>query len=152
MPRSVLEQLAGQRVYIDTNVFIYFLSRHPTHFEASACVISACSESSIFGFTGDAAVAEVMVGAYKHADPTLAARFKLFFLQRNFLTIAAHDAQSFDAAAQLVAKGGLKFIDALHVATAVQSQCTYFVTNDKGIKSGEHLQVVQLEKCLPPSS
>jgi predicted nucleic acid-binding protein len=140
--------MAGQRAYIDTNVFIYFLSTHPTYFDASARVIKACAESSIFGFTGDAAVAEVMVGAYKHTDPTLAIRFKHFFSQRNFLTIAAHDAQTFDAAAQLVAKGGLKFIDALHMATAVHSQCTYFVTNDKGIKSGTHLQVVQLEQML----
>ena len=86
-----------------------------------------------------------MVGAYKNADPTLATRFKLFFSQRNFLTIATHDAQTFDAAAQLVAKGGLKFIDALHIATAVQSQCGYFVTNDKGIKSDAFINVVQLK-------
>ncbi len=140
--------MAGQRVYIDTNVFIYFLSRHPVYFEASASVIAACAASNIFGSTGDAAVAEVMVGAYKQADPTLASRFKLFFQQKNFLTIALHDAQTFDAAAQLVAKGGLKFIDALHLATAVQNQCSYFVTNDKGIKSGAHLQVVQLDQLL----
>lgn len=148
MAQSVIEKMAGQRVYIDTNVFIYFLSRHPTYFEASARVIHACAESSIFGFTGDAAVAEVMVGAYKHADPTLATRFKQFFAQRNFLTIAAHDAQIFDSAAQLVARGALKFIDALHMATAMHSQCAYFVTNDKGIKSGAHLEVVQLEQLL----
>ena len=144
MPQSVLGKLAGQRVYIDTNVFIYFLSHHPSYFAASALVMSACAESRIFGFTGDAAVAQVMAGAYKHPDPTLAAQFKSFFSRNNFLTIAAHDAQTFDAAAQLVAKGGLKFIDALHVATAVQSQCKYFLTNDKGIKSGAHLEVVQL--------
>ncbi len=148
MAQSFLAQMAGQRVYIDTNVFIYFLSRHPTYFEASLVVINACAESRIFGFTGDAAVAEVMVGAYKKADPTLAARFKLFFSQKNFLTIATHDGQTFDAAAQLVAKGGVKFIDALHMATAIQNQCVYFVTNDKGIQSGVHLKVLQLEQLL----
>ena len=148
MASSVIEKLTGQRVYIDTNVFIYFLSRPPTYFDAAARIINACAESRTFGFTGDAAVAEVMVGAYKHADPTLATRFKLFFAQKNFLTIATHDAQTFDAAAQLVAKGGLKFIDALHIATAVHNQCAYFVTNDKSIKSSAHLQVVQLEQLL----
>ena len=148
MARFFLEQMAGQRVYIDTNVFIYFLSRHPTYFESSSLVVNACADSNIFGLTGDAAVAEVMVGAYKNADPTLATRFKLFFSQKNFLTIATHDAPTFDAAAQLVAMGGVKFIDALHLATAVQNQCAYFVTNDKGIKSGAHLQVVQLEQLL----
>jgi predicted nucleic acid-binding protein len=69
---------------IDTNIFIYFLSRHPTYFDASARVIKACAESSIFGFTGDAAVAEVMVGACKHTDPTLASRFKRFFYKETF--------------------------------------------------------------------
>ena len=145
MAASLLDQLAGQRVYIDTHVFIYFLSRHPIWFDASASIINACAESRIFGFTGDAAISEVMVGAYKHADPTLATRFKQFFSQNNFLTICNHDAQLFDAAVQLVAKGGLKFIDALHVATAVQGQCAYFVTNDKGIKSDAYISVVQLE-------
>ena len=145
MEQSLLGKLAGQRVYIDTNVFIYFLSRHPGYFDAAALVMTACGESRIFGFTGDAAIAEVMAGAYKHPDPTLAAQFKSFFLRNNFLTIASHNAQTFDAAAQLVAKGGLKFIDALHVATAIQSQCKYFLTNDKGIKSGAHLEVVQLQ-------
>ena len=148
MARSFLEQMASQRVYIDTNVFIYFLSRHPTYFESSSLVVNACANSNIFGFTGDAAVAEVMLGAYKHVDPMLATRFKLFFSQKNFLTIATHDAQTFDAAAQLVAMGGVKFIDALHMATAVQNQCAYFVTNDKGIKSEAHLKVVQLEQLL----
>ena len=145
MTQSVIDKLAGQRVYIDTNVFIYFLSRHPSYFDASALIMNACAESRLFGFTGDAAVAEVMAGAYKHPDPTLAVGFKSFFSQKNFLTIAAHDAQTFDAAAKLVAKGGLKFIDALHVATAVNSQCRYFLTNDKGIKSSAYLVVVQLE-------
>ena len=144
MAQSLSGKLAGQRVYIDTNVFIYFLSRHPDYFEASALVMNACAESRIFGFTGDAAVAEVMAGAYKHPDPTLAAAFKSFFSRNNFLTIASHDAQTFDSAAKLVAKGGLKFIDALHVATAVNSQCKYFLTNDKDIKPGTFLEVVQL--------
>lgn len=90
-------------------------------------------------------MAEVMVGAYKHTDPELAKRFKQFFSQKNFLTIATHNAEIYDAAAQLVAKGGLKFIDALHVATAVQSQCTYFLTDEKGIKSDVLIKVVQLE-------
>lgn len=147
-PKAEMAAMSGQRVYIDTNVFIYFLSGHPTYFEASSRVISACAESSVFGFTGDAAVAEVMVGAYKHADPTLTTRFKLFFAQRNFLTITTHGAQVFDAVAQLVAKGGLIFIDALHIATAINSKCAYFVTNDKGIKSSTHLKVVQLEQLV----
>lgn len=145
MAQSVVEKMAGQRVYIETNVFIYFLSKHPVWFEASARIINACAASRILGFTGDAAIAEVIVDAYKHVDPNLATRFKQFFSQENFLTIARHDAQIFDLAAQLVAKGGLKFIDALHMATAMQNQCTYFVTNDKGIKSGAQLQVVPLQ-------
>lgn len=145
MAQSVIEKLGGQRVYIDTNVFIYFLSHHPVWFEASARIINACAESRIFGFTGDAAVAEAMVGAYKHADPNLATQFKQFFSQKNFLTIAKHDAQIFDLAAQLVARGEVKFIDALHMATAMQNQCPYFVTNDKGIRSGTKLRVVQLD-------
>lgn len=72
--------------------------------------------------TGDAAVAEVMVGPYRHDDPVPAGCFKPFFSRPNFLAITAHDAAVLDAASLLVARKRLKFIDALHGATVLKAR------------------------------
>ena len=143
-----MARIAGQRVYIDTNVFIYFLDRHPVYFDVVARFFQACNDREVFGMTGDAAVAEVMVGPYRHDDPALAERFKRFFNRPNFLSIMAHDAAVFDAAALLVARKRLKFIDALHVATAVKAGYRFFITNDTGIASSTELEVIQLGQLL----
>lgn len=143
-----MARLGGQRVYIDANVFIYFLDKHDTYFELVSHFFQACVKREIFGTTGDAAVAEVMVGPYRQDNPALAARFKRFFAQKNFLTIIGHDRAVFDAAAMLVARKRLKFIDALHLATAVQAGCQYLITNDAGISSSEGIEVISLADIL----
>ncbi len=145
---AVIARLSGQRVYIDTNVFIYFLDRHPVYFETASRFLAACAARQMFATTGDAAVAEVMVGPYRRDDPALVTRFRRFFAQPHFLTIAAHDATVFDAAAVLVARKRLKFIDALHVATALHAGCPFFITNDTAIKSNDNLEVVSLAKFV----
>ena len=144
---AVLARIAGQRVYLDTNIFIYFLDRHPCYFDAVAALFRASFDQAFFATTGDVAVAEVMGGPYRHDDPALAASFKRFFVERNLLTVVAHEREVFDAAAMLVAKKRMKFIDALHVATAISVGCQFFITNDVGIASFEGLEVILLSEC-----
>jgi predicted nucleic acid-binding protein len=145
---TALARMAGRRVYIDTNIFIYFLDRTPGFADAASAIVVACADRQFFGVTGDAAVAEVMAGAYKADDPALAERFKQFFHRKNFLSITGHNSEVFDAAAKLVARKRLKFIDALHVATALTAGCPFFMTNDVGIKSSDSLEVVQLGELI----
>lgn len=147
--KAALAGLAGQRVYFDTNLFIYFLDRHPSYFDQVAALMQASLDQHFFATTGDIAVAEVMVGAYRQPDPQLTARFKRFFAQAQLLTVVAHEREVFDHAALLVATQRLKFIDALHVATALNVGCTAFITNDVGIRPVEGLDVIQLAATSP---
>ncbi|MDR7052494.1 hypothetical protein J2X54_004999 [Duganella sp. 3397] len=60
----VLQAMCGQRVYLDTNVFIYFLDGNLQFFPAAEPVLRAISNREIIGVTGEIAVAETMVGPY----------------------------------------------------------------------------------------
>ncbi len=137
--------MAGHRAYLDTNVFVYFLDRNPDYFPVVAPIIEAIESGIIIGHTGDAAIAETLVKPYQTGNLALAASFKAFFRMDNFLAIQSHDAETFDLAAQLRAKQGLKFIDALHFATAIQTGCKFFVTNDGGIQSSSVLEVITVK-------
>jgi predicted nucleic acid-binding protein len=143
---AALAGMSGQRVYLDTNVFVYFLDRNPDFFAVVEAIIEAIESGLIIGYTGDAAIAETFVSPYQTDNLALAASFKAFFKTEDFLSIQPHDAETFDLAAQLRAKRGLKFIDALHYATAIRAGCKFFVTNDGGIQSSEVLEVVSIKK------
>jgi predicted nucleic acid-binding protein len=139
---AALARMVGHRVYLDTNVFIYFLDRNPDFFSVVHPIITAVESGLIIGYTGDAAIAETLVKPYQTGNLALVTSFKEFFSMENFLTIQPHDAATFDLAAQLRAARGLKFIDALHYATAIRTGCKFFITNDGGIQSSDALEVV----------
>ncbi len=127
---TILDRISGQRVYIDANIFIYFLDRHPTYFDTVSSLFQSSVDQKFFATTGDIAVAEVMVGPYRNNDIMLITRFQRFFAEKKFLTVVAHDRDVFDIATLLVAQKRMKFIDALHIATALSVGCTTFITND----------------------
>jgi predicted nucleic acid-binding protein len=141
---ELLDRLHGRSVYLDTNVLIYFLDRNPDYFTLSAAIIEAIESGSIAGYTGDAVVAEILVKPYRTGNIELVSGIKAFFQTEQFLTICHHDADTFDLAAQLRAKYNQKFIDALHYATAIRSGCHAIITNDNGIRTSDHLEVISL--------
>jgi predicted nucleic acid-binding protein len=148
---SALSSMAGHRVYIDTNVFIFFLERDDALFELAADFIKACASRDILGVTGELVIAEVMVHPYRSGDAALISRFKSFFGRKNFLSIAEHEARFFDEAAMLAGQKRLKLMDAIHYRTALQAGCSFFLTHDAdfdAVASGGGLEVVRLSDLV----
>ena len=145
---AALARMVGHRVYLDTNVFIYFLDRNPDFFTVVRPIIAAIESGLIIGHTGDAAIAETLVKPYQTGNLALVKSLKEFFSMETFLSIQPHDAETFDLAAQLRAARGLKFIDALHYATAIRTGCKFFITNDGGIQSSDALEVVVVKNLV----
>jgi predicted nucleic acid-binding protein len=147
---DALARTAGQRVYFDTNAFVYFLDRHPEYFDLVAPFIEAAANGTLLGVTGDAAVAETLVKPYQLDNLPLVASIKAFFHAKDFLSILPHDGETFDLAAQFRARLGMKFIDALHYATAVRAGCKFLLTNDAGIRSTPALEVLSIKELASP--
>lgn len=145
---TILARMRGHRVYIDTNVFIYFLAQHDTFFEASAAVLRACHKGEMQGVTGDAVIAELLVQPYRCNDTTTLAAIQHLFARKNFIERLSHDAASFELAAKLRGTQGGKLIDALHYATALNGKCRFLITNDHAFKSSEQMQVITLSEML----
>ena len=141
---ALIARMAGRRVYIDTNIFIFFLQRDERYFSVVAPIIQACSSRRIFGVTGDLVLAEVMVHPYRSRDATVIAQFRSFFGQKNFLSIAAHEARFFDEASMIAGQKRMRLIDAIHYRTAVQAGCQFFLTHDRGIPSSDSMEVIRI--------
>jgi predicted nucleic acid-binding protein len=140
----VLDSLAGRRVYIDANVFIYFLDQLTTHADAATAILEDAAAGRFAAVTGQAVVAEVMVGPYRQGDPLVIRKVKEFFASAVWLDVVDHPAQAFDDAALLRATSGMPFIDALHVSTASLSRCDVVLTQDARMKPGLGVDVVTL--------
>ena len=97
---------------------------------------------------GDAVIAEVMVHPYKFGNLALIERYKAFFAQEDFLSVLSHDSKAFDLASQLSGTKGMKLVDSLHMATALQAGCSYMITHDKGMKSVERIRIIQLSTIV----
>src|SRR5471030_1557753 len=101
---SAIAAMRLQKIYLDTNVFIYFLEPHPVFFPVAAAFMNAVHAKTLQGYTGELAVAETLVAPYRANDSKLVADVKRFFRAKDFLSVLPHDAPIFDTAAQLRAR------------------------------------------------
>ena len=145
---DALERVKGQRVYIDTNIFIYFLERHEQYFDAVVPFFQAFSDGLSLAYTGDAVVAETLYKPYQIDDSIRISEFKAFFGDEEFITVLPHTKKVFELAAELAPKRGMKLIDALHYATAALAGCKFIFTNDLGFKSNDNLEVIHLNALI----
>lgn len=139
-----LDDLRGRRVYLDANVLIYFLDGTPKRAVEAAAVLRAAADGAFRAVTGDAAVAQVMVGPYRNGDPLVIRAVREFFRQPRLLEVLSHSAPVFDDAAMLRATQEMPYIDALHIATAAAAGCDAIVTNDKRMKPALGVEVLPL--------
>ncbi len=141
-------RLRGQRVYVDTNIFIYFLERHATRFDAVLPFVQLFNDGHAIAYTGDAVVAETLYRPYKLGDALRVSEIKAFFSNDEFITVLPHTKQVFELAAELAPTRGMKLIDALHYATAALAGCTFILTNDHGFASTEAIEVLRVDDLM----
>jgi len=139
-----LDEFRGRRVYLDANVLIYFLDGTPKRALEASAVLRASADGVFGAVTGDAAVAEVMVGPYRSGDPLVIRAVREFFRQPRLLEVLSHSPAAFDDAAMLRATQEMPFIDALHLATAAAAGCCAIITNNKRMKPALGVEVVPL--------
>jgi predicted nucleic acid-binding protein len=95
--------------------------------------------------TGDAAVAEVMVGAYRSSDAG-AVRATRSLFDPDLVAVLGHDHEVFLRAAHIRATVGGLLIDALHVATAMAAGCDAVISHDARMPKLLEMPVLQLDQ------
>lgn len=146
--KTTLSRIQGKRVYIDTNIFVYFLEQHERYFDTVVPFFQLFDDGLSLAYTGDAVVAETLYKPYRMDDVVRVSEFKSFFGNDEFITVLPHTTKIFELAAELSPKRGMKLIDALHYATAVIAGCTFILTNDAGFTSSGEVEVIYLQDLM----
>ncbi len=145
---QTLAQMQGQRVYFDTNILIYVLENSAGYVEACLPFFSAVADGSVIGCTGEMTLAELLVKPMRSNDMVSMAKIRSLFDDEYFETFA-HNRSALELAAHLRATQGLRMIDAIHTAAAVQGNCKFMLTHDKQIhRQARGLEVVNIDTWL----
>ena len=142
---QVLARMAGRRVYIDTNLLIYFFNQEARYFPLVALLLKHCASHQVLGVVSELVMAEILVQPHRERNTEAITQIKAFFGQPDFLYVSGHPNGFIGESAVLAGERGMKLIDAMHFHTAIANRCEFFITHDGNFKSTPAMEVVQIK-------
>jgi len=132
-------------IAIDSCVLIYYLEANETFSSAARAVITRLFDDLNQAVISTAALAEVLVGPYRHShDLADDVCWNLQRLPNCRWTPTTCDIA--DLAAELRARHKLHTPDAIHLATAIENGATLFVTNDHDLPRVDGIDYLMLDE------
>ncbi|HLD21996.1 MAG TPA: PIN domain-containing protein [Patescibacteria group bacterium] len=130
---------------IDSSIFIYQFEQHKTFEPLCSIVFEQLSHGKIVVSTSAITVAEVLTQPFQKKNIEVIALYKeVFHLLPHFSIIEVDYTVSL-IAAQLRAEYAILLPDALHIAAAIHSGATAFITNDKQLKRVREIPIICLQ-------
>jgi predicted nucleic acid-binding protein len=138
---------ASGLVYIDTMTLIYTVERYPAYLPLLEPMWQIAQTGSIEIVSSELTLMEALVGPLRSGNTILKNAFEQALLGTNMRLIPITQAILREAA-RLRATTRLRTPDALHAATAQQTGCALFVTNDAGFRGMVSVPLVILDDLL----
>jgi len=135
--------LAGQRVYLDTNVFIYALEGLSEWSQISTALFQAIDAGTCEAVTSELALCECLVKPFQMGREDIAQVYINALQSRRFFSVVPVSREVLVEAARLRSQR-LTLPDAIHAATAIRTNCRCFLTNDDRFRSVKAIQVAKL--------
>jgi len=141
---GALSALAGTKIYLDANIFIYAVEGLAPFAARLAALFTRFNSGTLHAVTSDLTVAEVLVKPMRDGNTALRDTFAQMLRTSKSLTMAAVSRGILEQAAALRATSSLKLPDAIHAATAMDHRCTTFLANDRLFSAVPMLPVLHL--------
>ncbi len=149
---EILNLLQGDRIYLDTNIWIYALEEVPEFSQSLMAIFQAIEQETITALTSELSLAEALVRPIKNSKPRDQDMYKQAIVSAGNLQVMPVDRTILIRAAHVRAETKLKLPDAIHAATALFTQCTTFLTNDKQLGAIPDITVLLLSQLNAEST
>lgn len=143
-----IDSLKGQRLYLDTNLFIYALEEVEPWAKPALQLLSSIDRSDCSGVTSELALAECLVKPLQLGRSDLAEVYQSFLQPRSHLFVVPVSRKILVEAAQVRSSTRLKLPDAIHAATALSQGCTRYLTNDDRFEALPSLPILYWRDLL----
>lgn len=135
-----------KRVFIDTAPFIYYLEQNPYYFEKAKEFFLYCYENDIEMITSTITIEEYFVYPYKSGKLELINNFQNFVSSLGIRVINIDKRIANQAAMIRTEFKDFKSMDVLQIATAIESHCDLFLTNDKQLRQEKKIECITLDE------
>ncbi len=136
-------QLKDNRVYFDANVFIYLMEGFPSLERELREIRDSILHNETHICTSELTLCEVLVPAFRANNTGLLALYRQFIETSGAFELIPTSRETYVRASLFRSLYGLKTPDAIHMASAIESGCTAFLTNDKPLKAPKEIKVLR---------
>ncbi len=142
--KELTDLIYNRRISIDTPIFIYALEGNDD-FPLSQELFRQIPKSKTTVYASVIVITEMLNKIYEVGAQSRVPDYLNFIHGGGLISVVNVDRSIALKAAQLRAKYGLKPPDAIHLATAIERNCEYFVTTDNGFGNNtEELKIIYL--------
>ncbi|MDI9383422.1 MAG: PIN domain-containing protein [Verrucomicrobiota bacterium] len=139
---------AGAVVFLDTAPFIYLIEGHGDFCAPVRELIAECIRVRAQMVTSLITYIEVLTQPERMGRTDLAARYRMFLTNSEYLSIHPFNLQVADECVRIRAKNGFKTPDAIQLAVARACGASLLVTNDADWKRCKELNVVLVSELV----
>jgi len=143
---GLIEKLKGKRVYLDTNIFIYVIEGSNQYQKIIGELIKSILQNEFETHTSYITLTEILPPLVKRGDRDIISGTIEFIRDKGGVHLSSANEEICLQAGFLRGELGMKTPDALHVATALNQDCSLFLTNDAGIRVPKNMQRVLLSE------
>lgn len=141
---GLIDRIGEGTIALDASIFIYFIERNEEWRPVVHPIFKLAETGQRSLVTSELTLQEVLVVPYRSGNFPLAQRYEDFLQRSEGLSLVPIDRTNLKQAAMLRARYRAKGADAIHLAAALTSACTTFITNDRKIPAVAGLRVLQL--------
>lgn len=128
--------------YLDAQILIYSVERHPRHTESLRTLWRAVDEGRLLVYSSELTYLQTLVLPLRREDTRLVADYEIFFEKAMAAFLPISKPILMEAARLRAAHPFLRTPDALHAATALSAKLDVFLTNDRAFLKVPGLNVV----------
>jgi len=144
------DALAGvTKLGLDTPPIIYFIESHPVYDIAATEVFGRIEAGSITGVTSVISMTEVLIHPLRRSDARLYEKYRELLVSTQHLELVSIGPAIAEGAAVLRSHHGLRVPDALQLASAIESDCQAFLTNDTALRRVDDIRIIILGELEP---
>lgn len=134
----------ASRVYVDSNIFIYFIEKHAGFLPQVREIFTEISATGGTILTSELALAECLYLPARKDDKGLSALYIELFEESGEVELIELTGRVAKQAALAAGQSKLKLLDAIHYVSALNEKCTHFVTADAVFRSAASMKVIHI--------
>lgn len=135
----------GRKIFLDTAPVIYYIEENERYLDFLTELFDLAKKNEIQFVTSSLTLLELLVLPIRQKQHELAQAYRDIILNSGSIVLVSMNVEIAVAAANIRANYNFKTPDAIQIASAINSNCNLFLTNDKKLNTSE-IETIYLEQ------